>query len=154
MCEKGRCARWPHRTPSKIRTGVACCPVTGTMDLALSRQTASPRAAAAARRTVQPTASRAALSHLLSCGLTLPLGLKPWRKRSFSVKQQEVGSEGASSQQGLLRTARGTETREINPPLSWRGSCRKEPARPGEAGPEEHRAPVPGLGPSRQATCL
>lgn len=59
-------------------------------------------------------AGHAALRHLLSCSLPLPLGFNPWQKHSFSVKQQEVGSKGASSRQGLLRTAHGTETREIN----------------------------------------
>lgn len=59
-------------------------------------------------------AGRAALRQLLPCGLTLPLGFKPWQKHSFSGKQQEVGSEGASSRQGLLKAARGAETREIN----------------------------------------
>lgn len=91
-------------------------------------------------------ASHAALRHLLSCSLPLPLGFNPWQKHSFSVKQQEVGSKGANSQQGLLRTpAHGTETKEINIASVLEKKLQEEPARPREGGHKEHRASSLGL---------
>ena len=97
-------------------------------------------------------AGRAALRHLLSCSLTLPLGFNPWQKHSFSVKQQEVGSKvpaagKASSEQpvhrgpGSIRLCPGEEAAAKDQPGPGRGH-------------KEHRAPVPGLSPSRQAICL
>lgn len=115
MCENARCHRWPTRGSRQD----------GNRGRSLSRDRVPwtwfsadrhplLRHWEAARRIGQLMAGRAALRHLLSCSLTLPLGFNPWQNHSFSVKHQEVGSKGASSRQGLLRTACGTETREIN----------------------------------------